>query len=126
MTARNLADAPDNVANQECRRRYGYQREQCDHRILHHHHGDQPDERETVPGERGDQKRKHAAGGACRKGDLGDELRGMPIGEIAEVFTQQLPEYPPLIFGSNGVAGPRQDDGLTINGETLRGHYHEE
>jgi hypothetical protein len=50
----------------------------------------------------------------------------MPIGEIAEIFVQQLLENPSLVFGSDGVADPREDDGLAVDGEAPCGHQHEE
>ena len=74
---------------------------------INHHEG-QPDQRHQIAADRGDQQINCLADGRCAGGQTDDEFRGMPVGEIADVFLQQFVEHALLIVGDDAVADARQ------------------
>ena len=80
-----------------------------------------PMQRHQIAADRGDQQIDDAADRGGAGGQPGDEFGGMPVGEEADVFVEQLVEQTALIVGDDAVADPRQRDGGAVGGKSLGG-----
>ena len=60
-------DAADQLAQDEERRRRDHEAEERHQRVFHDHHGNQPDQRQKVAADRGDQQVDHLRAGGARR-----------------------------------------------------------
>ena len=121
LGARDDVDAADQLAqNQECRRRHdkGEERHQ---RVLNHHDGDQPNQRQQIAAERDHQEIDHLGRGRCAGRQPRDEFGRMPVGEELQAFVEQLGEHRALIIGDDAVADMRQQHAVAVGGEAFDG-----
>ena len=82
---------------------------------------DQPDQRQQVAAERGDQQVDDLGRRRGARAQPRDEFGRMPVGEEAEAFVEQLGEHAALIVGDDAVADLRKHDAVAVGGEPLGG-----
>ena len=121
LAVRDPFDAADQLAQHQQSRRRHHEGEKRHQRVFDDHDGDQPDQRQQVAAERGDQevddlRRRRRAGGEAR-----DEFGRVPVGEKADALVEQLGEHAPLIVGDDAVADLRQQHAVAVGREAFGG-----
>ena len=97
LMIRNRLDAADHLAQDQHRRRHNDDAQRREHRVLHRHHRQQPNERKQIATEGSDEQVEHLARRRGSGVESRHELRAVAVGKKTDVMLQQSGKHLPLI-----------------------------